>query len=201
MARFPHSAKWVTVTLEVPSLPVLPPGCNKTTEKFLYSESEIVTALLFVRWTEMPLSAWLSVCSAVGCSVSGCSCVALVSNRPMGWSVSVAASLWSKHSEIGRAKSPLWGSLREENAWGTMAWCVGNGHREDISHNAPIPLDPGVDPSFVSQSVGDTLRSWWAAGDMTNTKKNPFLLLSVERTPPKAPWNRAPGFLVLVIYS
>lgn len=39
----------------------------------------------------------------------------------------------------------------------------------------------GVDLSFVSQSVWDTLRSPWAAGDMTYTKDRPCLLLPVKR--------------------
>ena len=39
-------------------------------------------------------------------------------------------------------KAPLWISLRADNTWGRMAWCVQNGHREAISHNAPIPLAP-----------------------------------------------------------
>lgn len=42
-----------------------------------------------------------------------------------------------------------------------------------------------VDPSFVSQSVWDTLRSRWAAGAMTN--KKPFLFRSIEREKKRGP--------------
>lgn len=38
--------------------------------------------------------------------------------------------------------NPPWISLREDSTCGKMAWHVQNGHREAISHNAPIPLAP-----------------------------------------------------------
>lgn len=43
----------------------------------------------------------------------------------------------------------------------------------------------GVDPAFVSQSVGDTLRSWWTAGDMTDAEEEPFLLPERTHSPLK----------------
>lgn len=78
-----------------------------------------------------------------------------------------------------------------------MAWCAGNGHGEDISHNAPIPLDPRC------QSVLCEPECWRHIAVMVGCRRyekyneKPFPAPFCWESRPD-PWNQAAGFLVLV---
>lgn len=122
-----------------------------------------------------------NVCSSISSVTLLCArgSHAVFSNHQMGWLVSVSAVVWSLHSE--REKSSLWISLREDNTWGRWPGVFKMATGKPFPTMLQFPWLRGVDLSFVSQSVWDTLRSPWAGGDMTNTKDRPCLLLSTER--------------------
>lgn len=109
-------------------------------------------------------------------------CHAVFSNHQTGWLVSVSAALWSLHSERKKKKkSPLDKLKRRQHMGGRWSGVFKMATGKPFPTMLQFPWLLGVDLSFVSQSVWDTLRSPWAGGDMTNTKDRPCLLLSRER--------------------